>query len=288
MEVIFIINDKKLFLLILAITTLLCSCATEFSKGIANEDVKKATESNQLKNSDVKLPVNYSVEKIKIALSEYINYRLWMYPALENDLSKKNFDKYVDKTIDVEIRLYTNTPNWSVYANTSIGNWLLVFTNKADIVYCEGQVSQGEKYWPQNNDYQIIEKFSLVISKPHKPSYGTSAKKDKMIAAFEAKLKSSCESFYKDADYYDETWKNADVYIADFYEYEIGTHAWLCKQDGTIISYPVVFEEVNGAIRVQPVKPDEYKSKDALNEIGQHLFEREIGDAVKLFKCNIN
>jgi hypothetical protein len=74
---------------------------------------------------------------------EYINYRLWLYPVLKDAPSDKSFDNYIDKSINVEIRLYNN-PERSIYCYTNIGNWLLVFTNKDDIIYCEGQFNKDE------------------------------------------------------------------------------------------------------------------------------------------------
>lgn len=281
MEVLTIIN-KRIILLFLCMIVLFCSCS-KFSDGVTADEPLKPAGINLPTNSDVKLPANFTVEKIKNALLEYINYRLWFYPALKDDPSDKDFDNYIDKSIDVEIRLYNNA-EMSVYCHTNIGNWLLVFTNKDDIIYCEGQVNSDEKYWPQNNDYQTIEQYSVVIPKPHKPNYGTSTKKNKMIDVVEAKVKSDCESFYKD----DDSWKDVDVYIVDFYEYETGAHAWLCKQDGSIVSFPVVFVDENNEIKVQTVKTDEYNNKDSFGEFGRHLFERELNDAVKHFKWNVN
>lgn len=270
-------------MIFLFVTLLFCSCSKNTESGF-NE-----TENLLSSSQTIKLPADFTIDKIKSALLEYINYRLWLYPAkIKDNISDKSFDDYINKTIFVEIRAYENLER-SVYCHTSIGNWLLVFNSKSDFVYCEGQVAEGETYWPNNNTYEIIEKYSVLIPNPHKPNYGSSSYKNKVIAAVEAKVRSACESFYKDSSTENShnAWINVNAYIADFYEYEEGTQVWLYKSDGSILCYSVAFLTEKNDIKVQSLKPDEYKNKDAFNEFGRNLFDKNINDAVSHFKCNI-
>jgi hypothetical protein len=278
---------KTMFLIIIIIPLLFCSC----SKKIPNAHVETMDYSvdNLQSNQAEELPEDFTIDKIKSALLEYINYRLWLYPAkIPDNASDKNFDDYIDKPIDVEIRIYNNSSGKSVYAHTSIGQWLAVFKSNNGFVYCDGQTSKGEYGWPRDTEnYRILKKYSVVIPQPHKPNYGTSQHKDKMIAALESTIKTACDDFYKGADKYYDEWVNVEVYIADFYEYEDAAYAWLCRQDGAITNFPVAFEEKNGEIKVQTITGFTMISKNEFNEFGRFLFERDISDAVKHFKCNI-
>lgn len=249
------------------------------STGTASTDI---SEEDAIDNSEQKLPAGLTIENIKSAFSEYINYRLWLYPAeITGDTSDKAFDNYIGKAIDVEIRLYRNEAD-TVYAHTDLGDWLAVFKTHNGFVYCDGQASSEDTQYLKENDYDVIEKYSVRIPEPHKPNYGTSENKDKLIAAAESKINSACEEFNKSEN----GWEDVEVYIADFYEYESGLHAWLCKKDGSIVNYPLAFEENNNEITVQTVKGFSMKSKKELNEFGLFQFERDISDAVKHFKCN--
>lgn len=208
-----------------------------------------------------------------------IQTRLWTFQQ------KKGFEKYIGKTVDVEIRVYDNSEK-QVYACTSMGEWLALFDIKDGFVYCDGQVVKGEKYWPEGNGYRVIENYSLKVQEPHKPNYGSSARKDKMIAAIEEKVKWACEEdFYKGEG--DNKWEDVDTYIVNFYEYEMATHVWLCKKDGSITDYPVYLEENNGEFKVQTNKGYSVTNKDAFNKFGRFQFERDINDAAKHIKYNV-
>lgn len=281
--------NKKIFLLVIIMIPLFsCSCSKK-ALNLPSETIN-SIENSSASNQEAELPANYTIDKVKNALLEYINYRLYFYPAKIMDVAlDKDFDNYIGKSIDVEIRIYYDGSKKSVYAHTSVGDWLAIFKNENELVYCEGQVSEGEGYgWPNDaENYKVIEKYSVIIPEPRKPNYGTSERKDKMIAAFEAKIKAACLDFYKGAYEYYTEWENVDVYIVDFYEYQMGAQAWLCKQDGSITNYPVDFEENNNEFKVQSVKGYTMKNKDAFTEFGRFQFERNINDAVKHFKCNV-
>lgn len=279
---------RKLSVILILILLFLCACSIKDNNSISKETAD-ASITNLQQNQEVKLPEGFTKDKIENALLEYINYRLWLYPAKIMDaVSDKSFDNYIGKSIDVEIRIYKTDLGESVYAHTSIGKWLAVFKSENGFVYCDGQASKGEYGWPDNiEDYAVFEKYSIVIPQPHKPNYGTSQRKDRMIAALEATIRASCEDYYKGADQYYDEWINVDIYIADFYEYESGAHAWLCRKDGVIVEYPVAFEEVNNEFKVQKIKGFTMNNKNEFNEFGRFQFERDISDAVRHFKCNL-
>ncbi len=274
-------NKKLIFpfaIFFISITVLFAACGKTIST------TSNDTSTEFINKNEEKLPADFTIDNIKSAFKEYINYRLWLYPEeVQDGTSDKDFDNYIGKSIDVEIRLYKEEAN-KVYAHTNLGDWLAVFNSHKGFIYCEGQASSKDEdnQYPKANDYAVIDKYSLEIPKPIKPNYGTSENKDKMIAVAISNIKSSCEEFYKT----EKEWENVDVYIADFYEYESGLHAWLCKQDGTITNYPLMFKEKNNDITVKPVKGFNMKSKDEFNEFGLFQFERDISDAVKHFKCN--
>lgn len=276
---------KRILVLIILTALLLCSCSGK-SPNLSSEK----SNSNEIKlqtNQEEKLPENFTIDNIKSAFLEYINYRLWLYPAkIIEGFSDKDFDNYIGKSIDIEIRVYDNSKD-SVFIHTSIGKWLAIFKAKNGFVYCDGQTSKGEFGYPSDlGNYKVVEKYSTVILQPHKPNYGKSQQKDKLIGAIEATIRASCEDYYKGADKYYDEWINVDVYIVDFYEYEVGTHAWLCRQDGSITDYPVMFEEKNGEINLQPCKGFTIDNKSQFNEFGRFQFDRDISDAVKHFKWN--
>ncbi len=242
--------------------------------------------SDKTASTQSSLPSGFTRSKVKYALAEYLNYRLWLYPDKIMDApTEKSFEKYIGKTVDIEIRVYDNSEK-QVYASTSMGEWLALFDIKDGFVYCDGQVGKGEKYWPKENGYRVIENYSLEIQKPNKPNYGSSERKNKMIVAIEAKVKWACEEDFSKGEDGDE-WENVDAYIVNFYEYEMATHVWLCKKDGSITDYPVYLEDNNGEFKVQTNKGYSVKNKDAFNKFGRFQFDRDINDAAKHLKCNV-
>ena len=282
---------KKVFLsfvfLVVAsvfITMILSSC-TKYDRGLPNQ-ATGMLEENLSQNQNPKLPNAFDVEKIKNALSEYINYRMWLYPSkIKENYTPENFDNFINKSIDIEIRVYNTDAVKSVYGHTSIGH-LLTIKNENGFVYCNGQVREGDTMWPVGENYQVVEKYTYTIQSPKKPNYGASTRKDEMISKLESTVKSACESYYNE-DAQPDKWTNLEVYIADFYEYEMGAWAWICRQDGTAVCFPVHFEIKNGLLEIQPAKSYEINENE-LSEYTKHLFERDISDAVRVFKCNFS
>lgn len=281
---------KKGMLVIIMIACILCSCA----RNEENEQ-REAIKQSQTATSgapEVKLPEPFTTDKVKAAFLEYINYRLYLYPVeIMDSISDKQFDRYVGKSIDVEIRVYNNPQGKGVYVSTNVGEWLAVFNEKKGFIYCDGLIGKNDQYkdkkiWPKNLDeYELIEKYSVVVPEARKPEYGKSERKDKMIAAFEADIKTTL----LDSNTGEESpkWKNVVVYIADFYEYENGAHAWLIRQDGYIAAYPVAFEEKDGRFKVIGCKGYHMDSINNFNEFGRFQYDRDIKDAVRQFKYNV-
>lgn len=279
---------KKLILLIV-ISLLFTSCS-QYRYSNSSKVAAAVTVSQAGEKPKAELPQGFSLDKIKDALLEYINYRLWLYPSsILDGLTGKEFDSYINKSIEVEIRVYETSSGKKVYAKTNIGEWLMVFKNKNGFVYCDGQVAEGEgEEWPDNIEkYDIIETYTVNIPEPHKPNYGTSQRKDKMIATFESHIKIQLYDYYTNGGgNKDEEWANVEVLIADFYEYEMGAHAWFLKKDGSIVSYPVYFIEENGEFQVRGLKGYTMESKDKFGRFGRFYLERDKNDAVRHFVCN--
>jgi hypothetical protein len=284
--------------LITGITLIICSCSStsdpRLGAAIASKDISvetiQVTENRIPPNLEEKLPTDFTKANIKSAFEEYMNYRLWFYPKkIEGNYSAvKSFDSYIGQTIDVEVRLYSDSyGKKKVYAHTSIGQWLAVFEINNGIVYCDGQISKDETMWPQDN-FEVIGTFSVEVQQPHKPNYGTSPRKDRMIAAIETKLKALCEDFTSGSE--GDVWSNAKVYIVDFYEYESGAEAWFVRQDGYAWYSPVQLILKNNEFEANSLKGFGMKNINALDkdDPGRFMFDRQIHDAVKQFTCNSN
>lgn len=146
---------------------------SNFSEKTSSPDSETKIQDEQQRNNDeskdnIVLPEGYSIDKIKSALMEYINMRLWLYPDIGYNSSDKNFDNYINEIVDFEIILV----NKSVYASTNVGESLLIFTDRDGFIYVDGQVNPDEDYWPDMSDYIVIDKFSIQIPEPQKPDYG--------------------------------------------------------------------------------------------------------------------
>jgi hypothetical protein len=282
---------KKMLAILILTSLLLTSCSPKSfsnpSKNTLGLTVNKLEEKKQ-----AELPQGFTLDKIEEALLEYINYRLWLYPSklIGGITTGKEFDNYVNKSIEVEIRVYETDSGKLVCGKTNIGERLMVFRNKHDFVYCDGQIGEEEQEQGQPGNieiYAVLETYTVTIPEPHKPNYGTSQRKEKMLAAFESYIKKQLYDLYNNlgGPKLDE-WAEIEVFIADFYEYEDGAHAWFLKKDGSIESYAVYFIEANGEFQVQSLKGYTMNSKDEFNEWGRFYFERDMTDAVSHFICN--
>ncbi len=226
-----------------------------------------------------------SVEAIKEAFEAYINERLWLYPQeLTGDTSGKSFDSYIGQQIDVEVRAYKGIQN-RAYIHTSIGDSLAVFKVADGVVYCDGQVTLNEnKDWPTKQEYVLLDQYEMTINKPHKIDYGTSVYKDKVIEAIISKVKASCKQLMES----ESTWVDAEVFVADFYEYVHVVDVWISKVDGSIVNYPVYWEEKEGSIEVNGIKGFEVSDISELVGLTEHIYNWEKESAVARFICKIS
>ena len=232
-------------------------------------------------NIKEKLPENFTIDKIKNALLEHINYSLWLNYYTPED--EETFYNYINKPINVEIRLYTNKN--SVYTYVSeLGCLISVKSNKG-FIYCSDRYFKdpisGEYSWSIDENFEVLEKYSVILPEPHKPNYGSSEYKNSIISKMESFVKNDCKSF---SEYDKDKWGNIDVYISDFFEYEDGVIVLLYHQDGSITYYPINVEENNGEILFTTAKSFTVNGMNDMNEYGQYEFERRKNDAVKHFK----
>ncbi|WP_256757733.1 hypothetical protein [Cohnella sp. WQ 127256] len=287
---------KKLILFIVLVAglpALLSSCknSDEVKFGSINANTvesTQATESSLMPTLEVKLPPPYSLVNINNALEEYINYRLWLYPAkVKLNASSKNFDPYIGQAIEVEVRVYEdNSGGKKVFAQTNIGEWLVEFKIGNGIVYCDGQISKEDiGLWPEGNDV-VVGSFEVQIKEPHKPNYGTSTRKDAMITAAEKHLKDICDDLLRGEG--GDIWVGTTFYLEDFYEYTDVVSAWLVRPDGYVWLSPMYFTEDNDVYRATGMKGfgiDDITKWDRY-DLTRYAFDKGTQDAVRKFTCN--
>ncbi|RKP47964.1 hypothetical protein D7Z26_22415 [Cohnella endophytica] len=279
---------KPAILALLTTTTLLLgSCSANSGNGAERVDADKAASATSIgvrSSSESMLPTGFSMNALQDAFEEYVNYRLWFYPAkvVGND---SGFDALIGRTIDVEVRIYTDDEGVRrVYGHTSNSERLAIFAMKEGIVYCAGQAGKEEPQWPQG-DYETIDTFSIEVGQPHKPNYGTSARKEKMIAAAEAYDKAFCQDMIRGEGA--EEWQGSKVYLADFYEYEEAAISWIVRRDGYAWLAPVHLAEKNGEFETTGLKGFGIEKIYGLdpNDSGRYMFESLINGAAKQFTC---
>jgi hypothetical protein len=264
----------------LAVVMLLSGCST-LSKDNNNSTHISSSSAEVVNGSDLKLPQNISLESIGKAFEEYVNYRLWFYPD-ESKAPQINFESYIRKVINAEVRMYESDPG-SVYLLTELGNWLGKIINEDGFIYLDGFVKQDEINLYPHGNYEKVDDLTIKVKAPHKPNYGTSPRKDKMIQAAEKYAESLCEDFVSGTE--SELWRDAKIYIADFYEYENVVNVWFVRKDGYASNNPVLLTENNNEFQVQGVKG--YSIQDVMKDEKNFFFEnRQIGDAVKQFTCD--
>ncbi|BBI36490.1 hypothetical protein [Cohnella abietis] len=288
---------KAIPLIVLAagLTLLISSCSDNSGKAESTSTITNAVENIQATQASVtavleeKLPAPYTLANIKNAMEEYINYRLWLYPSkVELNASPKSFDPYIGKTIGVEVRVYESSSGEKrVYAQTSIGDWWLTeFKTSNGIVYSDNQVSKEDTgLWPEGN-YEVAGTFELKVQEPHKPNYGASARKDKMIAAAENHLKNVCNDLLRGEE--GEIWSGTTAYLENFYEYEEVVSTWLVRPDGYLWSSGVSLSEENGKFNATGIKGfaiDDINKLDKY-DLTRYGFDRGTQDAVRQLTCN--
>ncbi|GAB6991837.1 hypothetical protein [Paenibacillus pini] len=273
-------------ILLTGIMLLICSCGKDIGKDIAIRDASdKSTntiDTTAATDANPTLPEGVTISSIQHALEEYINYQLWFYPK-KIEGNKGEFEPYIGKTIEAEIRIYDSEPN-DVYLHTNIGNGLAIIKIDNGIVYCDGFINESDGNAPKGN-FKVIDQLSLTVEQPHKPNYGHSPRKNKMIAAVETYISDFCKDMLSGDG--KEKWVNAKIYIVDFYEYETGVSVWIVRQDGYAWYAPVALTEENGYFKAQGLKGYELKNINKLTpfDSGRYLFHKEITDAVKQYIC---
>ncbi len=266
--------NKRIFLIIIILLIVLGS----YNFRTYNSKEIIGTDENDIELEEpVGLPDNFTNENIKAAFLEQINYRLWFYPYeyyyIGSPENNRQLENYINKPVDAEIRVYTNTEN-AVYIHTDIGEWLAIFKYKEGFVYCDGLIQKDGYSWPSDiENYEVIEKFSFIIPEPHKPNYGTSERKDDIIAKIDAFIEVSLEDLYEASN----NWANTEVYIADFYEYQVSTQIFLFPTDGDILYFPVAFEEIKGELQIWGVKGFSIEASRI------HEYEKFMSDAVRYY-----
>ena len=235
-------------------------------------------------NQSAGLPAHYTLAQIENALKEFINYRFWFYPAaIVEELEEEEFESYIGKEIEVEVRSY----NGEIYASTSVGQWLAYFNVKNGILYCVGLIYPNVPMWP-GNDYTVSGDFRFKVEEPHKPNYGSSPYKDSMLTAALSYLEKYCEDMNSGAER--DKWIDVEGYLADFYEYEDGTSAWFIRNDEEAVNVPMLFDKENNIIKVEGLKGHSLKNVYSLNpdELGRYLFDKQIHDAVRKVSCVVD
>jgi len=245
------------------------------------------------KVSNFTLPNPYTFDNIETAFLEYINFRLWYYPAEYSDRQPSDFffDDYIGQDIEAEIRVYHNPSELKqteeepiVCISTNITQQLAMFTHKEGLVYCDGLVKDSNNSMTESKNYTVIKKFNFVIPEVRLPNFGTSVLKDKMIQMAEEAVISDCRDWISYGDENGISFKNANVYISNFYEYE-SPQIYICKQNETVLIYPIIFEIKNGDIRM--TKMTAYTIEDIqLNTLVNYQFGLDKGSAIRRFKIN--
>lgn len=81
---------------------------------------------------------------------------------------------------------------------------------------------------------------------------------------------------------------NSKIYIADFFEYEMGTTAVIFEKDNSIYYLPLHFSEENGKMIVLTSKGLQFENINQMGEETKHLHNRFVSDAVVSFEYKSN
>lgn len=264
---------KTSITLAIGITLLITACS--------NTAVKNSTpEVISTTKSEEKLPIGFTLAKINSAIEEYINYRLWFFPSKVAG-NTSEFDSFIDQSIEGEVRLYESSPE-VVYVSINKGERLAVLKLDKGFVYCDGFLEKDSTQWPKGT-YVIIDKIIVKVKQPHKPNYGTSPLKDKMINAIESQIKKSLKDLSSGED--GDKWNNTTIYLVDFYEYERGVNIWYVREDGYVWHAPMLLVEKNNGFEAENLKGYELKNAFTLDKYdpGRYMFEKQTNDAIKKF-----
>lgn len=267
---------NKLTVFLVVVIILVSGCSMPQSDHAISLSPSAETELDEVG----KLPHNIRADQVKAAFEEYANYRLWHYPD-ENYLHI-DFQSCIGKEINAELLVFESDPD-HIYLRTEVSESLGIIVYKNGIVYLDGFVNPENPngLYPQGK-HAMIDTFKVKIHEPRKPNYGTSPRKDKMIQTAERHAETLCEDFLSGEG--SELWKNADIYIADFYEYQEFIDIWWIRKDGYASTTPVQIIENNDEFQPHGVKG--YSIPDFTGNGEIYTSEkRDIADAVKHMTC---
>lgn len=245
------------------------------------------------KTNKVLLPNPYTIANIKTAFLEYINFRLWYYPVEYSDRQPSDFyfDDYSGQEITSEIRIYSNSSvseqsekDPIICISTNITQQLAVFSHQGDNVYCLGLTSDDDYTNTVGKNYTVIKQYQFVIPEVRLPDFGASEQKNNMIQMAAEAVTADCVEWFSYGDEEGLSLKSAEVYIANFYEYE-SPRIYICKHNGSIIIYPVIFDFKNDIIemtKMTPIVIEDIRS----NPLAEHQFQLDKTNAVSSFKVN--
>jgi hypothetical protein len=216
-----ITKKRYVNIVLLATTVMTSSCASNevVTKDNSPTSVNAATTSSggSVRQGQSK---KYTVANVQEAFEEYINYQMYFEEG-RADL----FKSLVGKEVKAEIRYYESSPE-NVYVHTDIDDWVALIRTKDGILYCDGLVQRASNEELKGN---VIGSFSFKVAEVRKPNYGSSPRKDKILAAVNAYIPEMCKDFLSGEDA--KHWVGAKIYLADFYGYESNANVWIVTVD---------------------------------------------------------
>ncbi len=236
-----------------------------------------------------KLPDGYTFGSMKSAIQNYVNDMMWFYPEQADwSYADNHFEMFIGQAIDVEVRSYTDDSGEKrLFARSGLGGRLVVFAEKDGLVYVDGQVEEKDPDYGPRGTYDIVGTFTFQVEPPHKPNYGSSPRKDRMIVALEAKMKKVCEDLLSGSDQDD--WIGSKVYVMDFYEYESFTSAWIVRPDGYAWNEPLELVEQDDEFVASGGKGLQIDHIYALDpyDVNRIAFDKGIQQALLEITCGV-
>lgn len=228
---------------------------------------------------DVQPPTGFTVDSIRTAFDEFINYHLWFDPSSVPGNSFV-FEPYIGKRVDAEIRVYASHPD-TPYIHTNVSDGLVVFQAKDGFVFGDGVATEGDPAWPSEESYTTAGEFALTVQPPRPPNYGASAAKNKMISAAERYIQAFSEDMMRSENANE--WNHTKIYLVDFYEYESAAGVVFVREDDYAWLNSVFFTDNNGVYETQGAKGFGIENVFALDkhDPGRYLVDRLIGDAIR-------
>ncbi|MFC4303298.1 hypothetical protein [Cohnella boryungensis] len=287
----------KALVLMTGLALILSACsdnhqAASVSTGSANQaefDAETAAGPT-MASWEEKLPSPYTPENLKSALEEYINHRMWLYPdKLELHASPTNFDHYIGQTLSVEVRLYEDrSGDKRAYGELGINDGrLIAFHALHGMVYSDAVGKEDTEHWPEGA-YEVAGTFEVEVREPHRPDYGTSARKHERIAAAETYARNFCEDMLRGEG--GDRWAGATVYIEDFYGYQDSSAMWVVRQDDYVWNAPFYFSENNGTVEAVGMKGFGIANMGMLDELDltRYWFDKGTASVARKFTCSVD